>query len=352
MGSSCGCGCKGNSCSCNVVPIPYYEDPCFQENQCQGTQVVVQYTPVIKISNNWAVPEVDTIIQLNVPGVTDMLIGSYLWNPTYGNYEVVSFDVNNQTVKVTKAVDNEVEAGVIVPSCTRFILNSTSVVSVEEDITELNEAVANLNLGWTDVTETWIYLSADTVTVPSNATNRYSKGDKISLVNGAVTKYFYIIDVAATVLTMTGGSDYSLVAGSIDSIQVSRAENPLDFPANFAWSPTLTGFSVNPSGAFYSFCIKGKRCFVDVFMPNTGTSSNSVFYISAPVECSVEVLGRGWFNALSYWVNNGSFEGSINGFVGIETSLPSTISLARNGSASGWTAANGKSAWFSLSYDI
>ncbi len=43
-------------CSCDLVPQPYYEDPCFQENQCAGVQVVNQFSPVIRVITEWAVP--------------------------------------------------------------------------------------------------------------------------------------------------------------------------------------------------------------------------------------------------------------------------------------------------------
>lgn len=128
--NGCCNSCYKNPCACNVVPLPYYEDPCFQQNQCQGVQYIVQYTPVIKISNNWAVPEADTVVTLRVPGVTEMLIGSYLWNPDYGFYVIVSFDKDAQSVKLVKTLHNDTEVGTTIPSCTKFITSASAELVV------------------------------------------------------------------------------------------------------------------------------------------------------------------------------------------------------------------------------
>lgn len=148
-----GCNsCNKNVCVCGTVPLPYYEDPCFQQNQCQGVQVVAQYTPVIRVVSSWAVPLPDTIVTLKVAALTDMLIGASIWNPDYGSYDVVSYDPDNQLIKVVKSVDNDEVVGTTIESCTRFIIakpfsSGTLLPCIHEVTTEeLNTLVANNDL--------------------------------------------------------------------------------------------------------------------------------------------------------------------------------------------------------------
>ncbi|MDD5016326.1 MAG: hypothetical protein PHW73_14755, partial [Atribacterota bacterium] len=78
---------------------------------------------------------------------------------------------------------------------------------------------------WMDANETWEYASATTITVPTNATLKYQKGDKIRLKQGGDYKYFYVVGVAATVLTVTGGDDYTVAEAAITDNYYSKSEN-------------------------------------------------------------------------------------------------------------------------------
>ena len=96
-------------------------------------EYVVQYTPVLKIATSWAVPEFGQVITLRIPGLVDMMIGAVLSNPDYGDYEVVSFDPGNQSVKVQKMYYNDILAGTTVMPCTKFILVSGNQISYLSD---------------------------------------------------------------------------------------------------------------------------------------------------------------------------------------------------------------------------
>ncbi len=93
--------------------------------------------------------------------------------------------------------------------------------------------------GWIAVSDSWTYASATTITVPSDATAKYSVGDKIKIVQSASTKYFYITGVAATTLTVNGGTDYTVANSAISSIYYSKAASPLSFPQYFNYTYTL-----------------------------------------------------------------------------------------------------------------
>ena len=89
--------------------------------------------------------------------------------------------------------------------------------------------------GWVGVTDTWTYASADsptfTVTVPSGATTLYSPGMRVRLTQ-TTTKYFLITAVADTVITLYGGTDYTLTSATISDISFSYFKAPIGFPLN------------------------------------------------------------------------------------------------------------------------
>jgi len=91
--------------------------------------------------------------------------------------------------------------------------------------------------GWMPAEQTWTYASATTITVPSGAASKYQKGNKIRLKQGGSYKYFYIITVADTLLTVTGGSTYTVANASITDNYYSKAESPQGFPQWFTFTP-------------------------------------------------------------------------------------------------------------------
>lgn len=151
--------CNRNPCACNEVPLPYYEDPCFQENQTQGCKIFNQYSPVLRISTGWAVPEENEVVTLKVAALADMLIGSVIWNPEFGDYVVISYDQAGQMIKVVKNLGNDTPVGTVIPSCTKFILNKLTqeyflqfqideikviLSTMQDDITDLQVDVVNV----------------------------------------------------------------------------------------------------------------------------------------------------------------------------------------------------------------
>ena len=102
--------------------------------------------------------------------------------------------------------------------------------------------------GWIAVSDSWTYASATTITVPSDATTKYAVGDKIKLVQSATTKYFFVTAVSSTVLTVTGGTDYTVANSAISGIYYSKVASPQSFPKWFSYTPTfvnLSGGSLN-----------------------------------------------------------------------------------------------------------
>ena len=90
-----------------------------------------------------------------------------------------------------------------------------------------------LATGWVSSSASWAYASADaptfTITVPSGAASLYGVGMKIKLTQTTV-KYFIITNVTNTVLTVYGGTDYTLANAAISAISYSSQKAPLGFP--------------------------------------------------------------------------------------------------------------------------
>jgi len=76
--------------------------------------------------------------------------------------------------------------------------------------------------GWIPVSDTWTYKTATTITVPSGAASIYKVGMGIRLTQSSTVKYFYIVGVADTLLTITGGSDYTLADATISAVSYTN----------------------------------------------------------------------------------------------------------------------------------
>ena len=133
--------------------------------------------------------------------------------------------------------------------------------------------------GWSVAGETWTYASASTITVPSGAASKYAKGDKIRWKQGAGYKYAYIVGVADTVLTVTGGSDYTVANDTVTDNYYSHQTSPIGFPQTFTFVPTwgcLTGDqpSLGSGSLAGKFSIIGTTCFFDI---GTNMAVNTTF---------------------------------------------------------------------------
>lgn len=106
--------------------------------------------------------------------------------------------------------------------------------------------------GWTGANDTWTYSSYDStnktgvITVPSDATTKYSVGMRVKFTNNSSTQYGIITKVAATSLTVYFGTDYSLTNSAISAIYYSVHKAPFGFPLDPAkWTVSLVDNTFN-----------------------------------------------------------------------------------------------------------
>lgn len=107
--NDCDCGRRNCTCECENCP-----------SVC--TSIIVQ--------NSWNIPACSASAILSVPGLESVLIGSYLYNPSYGYFRISAFDsVNGQITVVNDCTDGNEDPGEVVPALTEFIVSSPPALS-------------------------------------------------------------------------------------------------------------------------------------------------------------------------------------------------------------------------------
>ena len=154
--------------------------------------------------------------------------------------------------------------------------------------------------GWVKVTDSWSYASSTTVTVPSDASTKFSVGDKVKF-DQTSTKYFYVTAVSSTVLTLNAGSDYTVANAAISNIYYSKAASPLSFPQWFNFTPTLTNVTTGNGTLAARFCMNGKTVRArGVFTMGSTSSIAGAIAIALPItanttamQASAMIIGQG-----------------------------------------------------------
>ncbi len=203
--------------------------------------------------------------------------------------------------------------------------------------------------GWILANETWTYYNSNTITVPSGATSKYAKGDKIKLTQSGSVKYFYIVGVADTALTITGGSDYTLNSPAITANYYSHQENPVGFPHWFNYTPVFVGFSVDPAKVVTRFYLRGTTCFIDFRQGTDGTSNATNFTMSLPIQAKA-ITEAVWGSLLQYAIDNSSAS-TTKDAVSIGGSA-TVMNLQKANNNNGWTASGGKRVVGQVFYEI
>lgn len=142
-------------------------------------------------------------------------------------------------------------------------------------------ALNNLAGGWTKITETLTFGSADSPTFVINTsadtTSYLSVGMKIKMTQGTV-KYFIITAITSTTITVYGGTDYTLANATITDAFFSVHRTPYGFPmSEDKWSVLLTNTSdVSQLAAVANTWYNLGNLFLDI--PIGQWSVKTVFY--------------------------------------------------------------------------
>jgi hypothetical protein len=194
---------------------------------------------------------------------------------------------------------------------------------------------------------------------PTISISAYATSQRFSFAVGTTNTASATINInglgAKTIKRQNGRSliGNELIIGTIYEIFYNGVDFVLLNPSSEwqAWTPTLTGFSANPTSATYRYKITpdGNQCTVFVDQPNRGTSNATNFLISAPVTSRATGTSAAYRTAA-----NISDNGITLGVPGVAYIAQNTaiITIDYNWSGTGFTAANGKNANFILTYEI
>ena len=130
---------------------------------------------------------------------------------------------------------------------------AVKIKDLESRISSMERARQPYAAVWVEINEPAVYTDSDTSPLPFgvfsfentgfDANSRFSLGDKLRLKQGGSYKYFYIIDLTSTVLTITGGTDYTLTNAIITDIARSSEPLPVGHPGLFNWNPN---YNIHP----------------------------------------------------------------------------------------------------------
>lgn len=187
--------------------------------------------------------------------------------------------------------------------------------------------------GWNQVSDSWTYASANTITVPTGAASLYQKGDKIKITQ-TTPKYFVVTAVADTLLTVYAGTDYTVANAAISAQAVSHQENPMLFPDYFSYTPTgISATNVTLTGRFRT---SGKQCFCRIKAAFTGAITFTTMP-SLPITASASIIG-GTAATSTSGVGGYLDNGTANAPAGLVPSVVASATVVNVAQASDGTA--------------
>jgi hypothetical protein len=126
-------------------------------------------------------------------------------------------------------------------------------------------------------------------------------------------------------------------------------QRPIDYSEWHTWTPTLVGFSANPTNTIYEYMLDKKMCIARARQATNGTSNATNFTLTAPFTAKTVTNGV-WSLSLNV-IDNGTAQANP-GLVSISSGT-STIAIAKDLSGGTFTAAAGKRfGYFELRYPL
>lgn len=119
-------------------------------------------------------------------------------------------------------------------------------------------------------------------------------------------------------------------------------------PGMATWTPTITGFSSNPTNSVYRYHLIGKKCTAYVRQATAGTSNSTAFTISAPFTAAT-ITNMIWFTRAIATTDNGVI--GNNGLASI-ASGGTSFTITKDDSSTAFTNSGSKGTNFTLTYEI
>ena len=168
------------------------------------------------------------------------------------------------------------------------ITNATLTTPTITSATEISPAFQGLVSPWVLATDTWAYVSANSIKITGlDRTGYYTPGMFIRYKQGGAYQYRVIASAAFssdTTITLMPTSDYTLTNTTITDTWYSMDSNAVGIPAYFNYSATLVGWAATPSQTC-KYNVNGRL--INVCMYITGTSNATTATATLPVAVSV-----------------------------------------------------------------
>lgn len=154
--------------------------------------------------------------------------------------------------------------------------------------------------GWIEHDQTWVYASATSFTISGvDLTTVFTPGTKVSYNDGAVD-YGTVSSSSFstnTTVNLISNDDYSIANTTLTAPRYSRVGRPTGFPPLFQYTPTITGYSANPTSTAYNFITTGTQMLVSIVEATSGTSNATTKTYSAPITASTDTSGQWQYSA-------------------------------------------------------
>jgi len=99
----------------------------------------------------------------------------------------------------------------------------------------------------------------------------------------------------ATLVTLITNADYSIANHALTAPRYSYADNPQGFPSWYNWSPTLAGWSSNPTNGIYRYRCDGNAIMINIRQLTAGTSNATSHTATLPVAATT-ITSQTWLN--------------------------------------------------------
>lgn len=208
-------------------------------------------------------------------------------------------------------------------------------------ITALLTLAPFLQTGWTNDPNVWTRTGNFTFTLSTDATVWLYPGVKIYWVgtDATSTAKYGIVDTAVfgagtTTVTLMSNTDYSMTASpSAGQQYYSYQTNPQGWPGWFNYTPTITGYSANPTNVVYRWMTVGRTCFLAFRELTNGTSNNAAHTYTLPNAAAKTVTNHVWENFGITTDNNVGAQGG-----GQIVSAGTTVQALKSPTSSAFTA--------------
>lgn len=195
------------------------------------------------------------------------------------------------------------------------------------------DTTVELPVGWTEVISSWTYAGPNTINIPSGGASIYKKGMGLRIKQGGAYKFYYITIAADALLTVTGGTDYTVANAAITDIAITTTPHTaVGFPVTFNLAaPTWNTSTIDngtggqqPTAGSQSFRVDGDEIELMIALGSSGVLKNNAgttISISAIpstlpniIGVVAEAIGYGMFAsigafiAICYFVSATSFD--------------------------------------------